>query len=57
MLKKVLELFKRIEAKSVKHNDVTMMGVLSTCTKKLVLELERWVCSYIEWNTIIFGYE
>lgn len=47
-----LELFKRMEAESIKSNDVTMVGVLSACTKKLDLEFGRWVCSYIERNGI-----
>ncbi|XVF68961.1 hypothetical protein PTKIN_Ptkin11bG0042800 [Pterospermum kingtungense] len=30
-----LELFKRMEAESVKPNDVTVVGVLSACTKEI----------------------
>ncbi|XWS53010.1 hypothetical protein CRYUN_Cryun11dG0121100 [Craigia yunnanensis] len=41
-----------MEAESVKPNDVTMVGVLSACTKKLDLEYGRWVCLYIERNGI-----
>ncbi|XP_021278982.1 pentatricopeptide repeat-containing protein At2g29760, chloroplastic [Herrania umbratica] len=47
-----LELFRRMDAESVKPNDVTMVGVLSACTKKLDLEFGRWVCLYIERNGI-----
>ncbi|XP_022732284.1 pentatricopeptide repeat-containing protein At2g29760, chloroplastic [Durio zibethinus] len=49
---KALELFRIMEAESVKPNDVTMVGVLSACTKKLDLKFGRWVCSYIERNGI-----
>ncbi|XVE79418.1 hypothetical protein DITRI_Ditri14bG0056900 [Diplodiscus trichospermus] len=49
---KALELFRKMEAENVKPNDVTMVGVLSACTKKLDLEFGRWVCSYIEKNRI-----
>ncbi|XWS28700.1 hypothetical protein CRYUN_Cryun25bG0093900 [Craigia yunnanensis] len=49
---KALELFKRMEEEIVKPNDVTMVGVLSACTKKLDLEFGRWVYSYIERNGI-----
>uniref|UniRef100_A0A2N9GH79 Pentacotripeptide-repeat region of PRORP domain-containing protein n=1 Tax=Fagus sylvatica TaxID=28930 RepID=A0A2N9GH79_FAGSY len=47
-----LELFRGMEKENVKPNDVTMLGVLSACTKKLDLEFRRWVCSYIERNEI-----
>ncbi|KAE8039248.1 hypothetical protein FH972_011676 [Carpinus fangiana] len=47
-----LELFREMEKENVKPNDVTMVGVLSACTKKLDLEFGRWVCSYIERNEI-----
>ncbi|XP_030967845.1 pentatricopeptide repeat-containing protein At2g29760, chloroplastic-like [Quercus lobata] len=47
-----LELFRVMEKENVKPNDVTMVGVLSACTKKLDLEFGRWVCSYIERNEI-----
>ena len=47
-----LELFRGMEKENVKPNDVTMVGVLSNCTKKLDLEFGRWVCSYIERNEI-----
>uniref|UniRef100_A0A2N9ESY4 DYW domain-containing protein n=1 Tax=Fagus sylvatica TaxID=28930 RepID=A0A2N9ESY4_FAGSY len=47
-----LELFRGMEKENVKPNDVTMVGVLSACTKKLDLEFGRWVCSYIERNEI-----
>lgn len=47
-----LDLFRGMEKENVKPNDVTMVGVLSACTKKLDLEFGRWVCSYIERNEI-----
>ncbi|KAM1255004.1 hypothetical protein PS1_029478 [Malus domestica] len=47
-----LELFKEMEAKNVKPNDVTMVSVLSACAKKVDLEFGRWVCSRIERNEI-----
>jgi pentatricopeptide repeat protein len=47
-----LELFRGMEKENVKPNDVTMVGVLSACTKKLDLEFGRWVCLYIERNEI-----
>ena len=47
-----LELFRVMEKENVKPNDVTMVGVLSACTKKLDLEFGRCVCSYIERNEI-----
>ncbi|XP_050239444.1 pentatricopeptide repeat-containing protein At2g29760, chloroplastic-like [Quercus robur] len=47
-----LELFRGMEKENVKPNDVTMVGVLSACTKKFDLEFGRWVCSYIERNEI-----
>ncbi|GMY10619.1 pentatricopeptide repeat-containing protein At2g29760, chloroplastic-like [Fagus crenata] len=37
-----LELFRGMEKENVKPNDVTMVGVLSACTKKLDLEFGRW---------------
>lgn len=49
---KALELFREMEAQNVKPDDVTMVGVLSACTKKKDLEFGRWVCSYIEKNEI-----
>jgi pentatricopeptide repeat protein len=49
---RALELFRGMEKENVKPNDVTMVGVLSACTKKLDLEFGRWVCSYIERNEI-----
>ncbi|PPD87432.1 hypothetical protein ES288_D05G095500v1 [Gossypium darwinii] len=45
---KAFQLFQEMEEEGVKPNDVTMVGVLSACAKKLDLELGRWVCSYIE---------
>ncbi|GMY10611.1 pentatricopeptide repeat-containing protein At2g29760, chloroplastic-like isoform X1 [Fagus crenata] len=47
-----LELFRGMEKENVKPNDMTMVGVLSACTKKLDLEFRRWVCSYIERSEI-----
>lgn len=47
-----LQLFKEMEAENVKPNDVTMVGVISACAKKLDLEFGRWICSYIERNEI-----
>jgi pentatricopeptide repeat protein len=49
---RALELFRGMEKENVKPNDVTMVGVLSACTKKLDLEFGRWVCSYLERNEI-----
>ncbi|KAE8729437.1 Pentatricopeptide repeat-containing protein [Hibiscus syriacus] len=45
-------MFQEMEEKNVKPNDVTMVGVLSVCTKKLDLEFGRWVHSYIQRNGI-----
>ncbi|KAK9280629.1 hypothetical protein L1049_014325 [Liquidambar formosana] len=50
-----LELFRGMEAENMKPNDVTMVGVLSACAKKLDLEFGRWVHSYIERNKISLG--
>ncbi|GMY10614.1 pentatricopeptide repeat-containing protein At2g29760, chloroplastic-like [Fagus crenata] len=47
-----LGLFRGMEKENVKLNDVTMLGVLSACTKKLDLEFRKWLCSYIERNEI-----
>lgn len=49
---KALDLFRIMQESDVKPNDVTMVGVLSSCAKKLDLEFGRWVCSYIEENGI-----
>ncbi|KAK4854955.1 hypothetical protein QYF36_002727 [Acer negundo] len=49
---KALELFREMEAENVKPNAVTMVGVLSACTKKKDLEFGRWIRSYIEQNGI-----
>ncbi|KAJ9172485.1 hypothetical protein P3X46_015715 [Hevea brasiliensis] len=49
---KALELFQRMEVEDVSPNYVTMVGVLSACSKKLDLEFGRWVCQYIERNGI-----
>ncbi|KAF3454229.1 hypothetical protein FNV43_RR04676 [Rhamnella rubrinervis] len=50
--KEAIELFREMEAESVKPNDITMLGVLSACAKKVDIEFGRWVCSYIERNEI-----
>lgn len=47
-----LELFTAMEGKGVRPNDVTMVGVLTACRKKLDLKLGRWVHSYIQKNGI-----
>ncbi|KAI9195004.1 hypothetical protein LWI28_010767 [Acer negundo] len=49
---KALELFREMEAENVKPNAVTMVGVLSACTKMKDLEFGRWIRSYIEQNVI-----
>ncbi|KAK0605205.1 hypothetical protein LWI29_024167 [Acer saccharum] len=49
---KALELFREMEAENVKPNAVTMVGVLSACTKMKDLEFGRWIRSYIEQNGI-----
>ncbi|KAK0596206.1 hypothetical protein LWI29_013621 [Acer saccharum] len=49
---KALKLFREMEAENVKPNAVTMMGVLSACTKMKDLEFGRWIRSYIEQNGI-----
>ncbi|KAK1549035.1 hypothetical protein Q3G72_010020 [Acer saccharum] len=41
-----------MEAENVKPNAVTMVGVLSACTKMKDLEFGRWIRSYIEQNGI-----
>ncbi|KAL3518072.1 hypothetical protein ACH5RR_020661 [Cinchona calisaya] len=47
-----LDLFRRMEGENVKPNDVTMIGVLSACAKKLDLELGRSMHLYIRRNGI-----
>ncbi|KAL0317857.1 UNVERIFIED_CONTAM: Pentatricopeptide repeat-containing protein, chloroplastic [Sesamum angustifolium] len=47
-----LEFFRRMEREGVDPNDVTMVGVLSACGKKLDLKFGRWLHSYIEKNGI-----
>ncbi|KAK3206504.1 hypothetical protein Dsin_020550 [Dipteronia sinensis] len=42
---KALELFRELEAENVKPNAVTMVGVLSACTKMKDLEFGRWIRS------------
>ncbi|XP_015578782.1 pentatricopeptide repeat-containing protein At2g29760, chloroplastic [Ricinus communis] len=49
---KALELFQLMKAENVRPNDVTMVGVLSACAKKMDLEFGRRVCHYIERNGI-----
>ncbi|XP_015873737.3 pentatricopeptide repeat-containing protein At2g29760, chloroplastic [Ziziphus jujuba] len=49
---KVFEMFREMELENVKPNDITMLGVLSACAKKVDIEFGRWVCSYIERNEI-----
>ncbi|TXG74315.1 hypothetical protein EZV62_002894 [Acer yangbiense] len=49
---KALELFREMEAENVKPNAVTMVGVLSACTKMKDLEFGRWIRSYIKQNGI-----
>lgn len=47
-----LELFRRMEMRNVKPNDITMVGVMSACAKKSDLEFGMWVHSYIERNKV-----
>ncbi|XP_050204104.1 pentatricopeptide repeat-containing protein At2g29760, chloroplastic [Mercurialis annua] len=47
---KALELFLMMETESVRPNEITMVGVLSACAKKMDLEFGRLVCHYIERN-------
>lgn len=47
-----LQLFCEMQAESLKPDKVTMMSVLTACTKKLDLEIGRWVHSNIERNGI-----
>ncbi|OVA06499.1 Pentatricopeptide repeat [Macleaya cordata] len=47
-----LELFREMEEENMKPNDVTMVSVLSACSKKSNLAFGRWVHSYIEKNGI-----
>ncbi|KAK0571512.1 hypothetical protein LWI29_017368 [Acer saccharum] len=49
---KALEMFREMKAENVKPNAVTMVGVLSACTKLNDLEFGRWIRSYIEQNGI-----
>ncbi|PON49396.1 DYW domain containing protein [Trema orientale] len=46
------DLFRAMEVENMKPNDVTMVGVLSACGKKVDIEFGRWLCSYIERNGI-----
>ncbi|XP_065877507.1 pentatricopeptide repeat-containing protein At2g29760, chloroplastic [Euphorbia lathyris] len=47
-----LALYERMELQNVSPNDVTMVGVLSACTKKMDLDFGRRICRYIERNGI-----
>ncbi|KAI3457862.1 hypothetical protein Pfo_014525 [Paulownia fortunei] len=47
-----VEFFRRMEGEGVKPNDVTMVGVLSACGKKLDVKFGRWLHSYIQNNGI-----
>ncbi|KAJ7974931.1 Pentatricopeptide repeat-containing protein [Quillaja saponaria] len=47
-----LHLFKEMEVNNVKPNNITMVGVLSACTKMLDLEFGSWICSYIKRNDL-----
>lgn len=47
-----VELFRGMQAEGVRPNAVTMVGMLSACTKKSDLEFGRWVHSYMERNGI-----
>ncbi|KAL0304562.1 UNVERIFIED_CONTAM: Pentatricopeptide repeat-containing protein, chloroplastic [Sesamum radiatum] len=47
-----LEFFHRMEREGLEPNNVTMVGVLSACGKKLDLKFGRWLHSYIEKNGI-----
>ncbi|GJY47222.1 pentatricopeptide repeat-containing protein [Tanacetum coccineum] len=47
-----LELFREMQGGSLKPDKVTMMSVLTACTKKLDLDVGRWVHSNIERNGI-----
>uniref|UniRef100_A0A2P2PLI2 Uncharacterized protein MANES_01G162400 n=1 Tax=Rhizophora mucronata TaxID=61149 RepID=A0A2P2PLI2_RHIMU len=49
---KALHLFSKMEMEGMRPDNVTMVGVLSACTKKMDLRLGRWVCEYIERNGI-----
>lgn len=50
-----VEFFHRMEGEDVKPNDVTMVGIVSACRKKLDVKFGRWVHSYIEKNGIILS--
>ncbi|KAJ8769770.1 hypothetical protein K2173_007630 [Erythroxylum novogranatense] len=49
---KALEFFQKMEMENMRPNNVTMVGVLSACARKMDLEYGRWVCGYIERNGI-----
>lgn len=50
-----LELFRRMEGKGVKPNDVTVVAVLSACGQKLDVEFGKWLHCYVEENEIQMG--
>ncbi|KAL3630808.1 hypothetical protein CASFOL_023792 [Castilleja foliolosa] len=48
-----IEFFRRMEREiDIKPNDVTVVGVLSACGKKMDLKIGKWVHSYINKNGI-----
>ncbi|KAK1428671.1 hypothetical protein QVD17_17510 [Tagetes erecta] len=47
-----LQLFHEMQGEGVRPDEVTMMSLLTACTKKLDLEIGRWVHSNIEKNGI-----
>lgn len=46
------QLFREMEMENLKPNDITMVGVLCACGKKVDIEFGRWLCSYIQRNRI-----
>ncbi|KAH6766631.1 Tetratricopeptide repeat superfamily protein [Perilla frutescens var. hirtella] len=51
-VEEAIEIFCRLEGEGVRPNDVTMVGVLTACRKKLDVKVGRWVHAYIEKNGI-----
>lgn len=49
---KVIKFFSLMESDNMTANDITMLGLLSACVKKLDLNYGRWIHSYIERNKI-----
>ncbi|KAL5721102.1 Pentatricopeptide repeat-containing protein [Ranunculus cassubicifolius] len=47
-----LELFQKMQGEDMRANDITMVSVISACTKKLNLKLGKWIHSFIEKNRI-----